>query len=205
MIAPRGVAALNNLPSPTRPGGFPHLLMNRQLKNPPTVLIVNDDQVALDLFKDLLEPEGYKVLEAITPHRALEITATVRMDIIICDVVMPQMNGMELCQRLKKNPLTANTPVLLVSAVLKGEAAMLEGFGAGADDYIEIPFRHEELLVKVARLAERHRVERRYRDIVEQAADIIYTRDMDGRITSINEAGARFFGKASFELIGQPL
>jgi len=179
--------------------------MNRQLKNPPTVLIVNDDRVALDLFRDLLEPEGYKVLEAITPHRALEITATVRTDIIICDVVMPEINGIELCRRLKKDPLTTHTPVLLVSAVLKEEAAMLEGFTAGADDYIEIPFRHEELLVKVARLAERHRVERRYRDIVEQAADIIYTRDMDGRITSINEAGARFFGKAPFELIGQPL
>ena len=48
-------------------------------------------------------------------------------------------------------------------------------------------------------------MERRYREIVEQAADIIYTRDMDGRITSINEAGARFFGRPAFELIGQPL
>jgi PAS domain S-box-containing protein len=179
--------------------------MNRQLKNPPTVLIVNDDRVALDLFRDLLEPEGYKVLEALTPHRALELTAVARMDIIICDVVMPDIDGIELCRRLKKDPRTTHTPVLLVSAVLKEEVAMLEGFAAGADDYIEIPFRHEELLVKVARLAERHRVERRYRDIVEQAADIIYTRDMDGRITSINEAGARFFGKAPFELIGEPL
>src|SRR5882672_703782 len=205
MIAPRCVAALNNLPSPTRPGGFPHLLMNRQLKNPPTVLIVNDDQVALDLFKDLLEPEGYKVFVAQSAQRALEITSAIKTDIIVCDVVMPEMNGMELCRRLKKDPQTSATPVLLVSAVRKEDAALLEGFAAGADDYIEIPFRHEELLVKVARLAERHRVERRYRDIVEQAADIIYTRDMDGRITSINEAGARFFGKASFELIGQPL
>ncbi|MFS8084120.1 MAG: PAS domain S-box protein, partial [Acidobacteriota bacterium] len=179
--------------------------MDRHPKNPPTVLIVNDDQVALDLFKDLLQPEGYKVLEALSAQAALEITATLRTDIIVCDVVMPEMNGMELCRRLKKDPQTANTPVLLVSALLKEEAALLEGFAAGADDYIEIPFRHEELLVKVARLAERHRVEGRYRDIVEQAADIIYTRDMEGRLTSINEAGARFFGKAAFELVGQPL
>src|SRR5713226_7565340 len=173
--------------------------MTKHQENPPTVLIVNDDQKALDLLVDLLEPEGYKVFAAQSAQRALEITAAIRTDIIICDVVMPEMNGMELCRRLKKDPLTANTPVLLVSAVLKEEADLLEGFAAGADDYIEIPFRHEELLVKVARLAERHR------DIVEQAADILYTRDMDGRITSINEAGARFFGKASFELVGQPL
>ena len=179
--------------------------MNSHLKNPPTILIVNDDRVALDLLKDLLQPEGYRVLEALSPRRALEITRVVRTDIIVCDVVMPEMNGIELCRRLKKDPQTANTPVLLVSAILKEEAAMLEGFAAGADDYIEIPFRHEELLVKVARLAERHRVERHYREIVEQAVDIIYTRDVEGRITSINDAGARFFGKASFELIGQPL
>jgi PAS domain S-box-containing protein len=179
--------------------------MNRRLENPPTVLIVNDDQLALDLLRDLLEPEGYKVFAAQSASRALEITSTVKTDIIICDVVMPEMNGMDLCRRLKRDPRTSATPVLLVSAVRKEDAALLEGFAAGADDYIEIPFRHEELLVKVARLAERHRVERRYRDIVEQAADIIYTRDMNGRITSINEAGARFFGRPAYELMGQPL
>jgi PAS domain S-box-containing protein len=179
--------------------------MNRPLENPPRVLIVNDDQVQLDLLTNLLEPEGYKVFAAQSAHRALEITAAVRMDIIVCDVVMPEMNGMELCRRLKKDSHTSTVPVLLVSAIRKEDAALLQGFAAGADDYIEIPFRHEELFVKVARLTERHRVERSYRDIVEQAADIIYTRDMDGRIRSINEAGARFFGRPAFELIGQPL
>ncbi len=71
----------------------------------------------------------------------------------------------------------------------------VEGLTAGADDYLDVPFRNEELLVKVARLAERRRVEKHYREIVEDAADIIYTRDMDGWITSINAAGAKFFGK----------
>ncbi len=179
--------------------------MTKQQENPATVLIVNDDQKALDLFVDLLEPEGYKVFAAQSAQHALEITSAVRTDIIICDVVMPETNGLELCRRLKRDPLTSATPVLLASAVRKEDAAHLEGFAAGADDYIEIPFRHEQLLVKVARLIERHRVERRYRDIVEYAADIIYTRDMDGCITGINEAGARFFGRPAFDLIGQPL
>jgi PAS domain S-box-containing protein len=179
--------------------------MNRLAENPATVLIVNDDQVQLDLLRDLINPEGYKTFLADSARRALEITAVARMDIIVCDVVMPEMNGIELCRRLKQDPHTATIPILLVSAIRKEDAALLEGFAAGADDYIEIPFRHEELLVKVARLAERHRVERRYRDIVEQAADIIYTRDMDGLIRSVNEAGARFFGRPAFELIGQPL
>jgi PAS domain S-box-containing protein len=179
--------------------------MNRFVENPATVLIVNDDQVQLDILRDLLEPEGYRTFLALDARRALEITAAVRMDIIISDVVMPEMNGMELCRSLKRDSHTAGIPILLVSAIRKEDAAMLEGFEAGADEYLEIPFRHEELLIKVARLAERHRVERRYREIVEQAADIIYTRDMDGCIMSINEAGARFFGRPAFELIGQPL
>ncbi len=179
--------------------------MNIIAENPATVLIVNDDQVQLDLLRDLIEPEGYKIFLAGSARRALDISAVARMDIIISDVVMPEMSGLELCRHLKNNPHTAMIPILLVSAIRKEDAAKFEGFAAGADDYIEVPFRHEELIVKVARLIERHRVERRYRDIVEHAADIIYTRDMEGCIRSINEAGAHFFGRPAFELIGQPL
>ncbi len=179
--------------------------MNRYLENPSTVLVVNDDHVALDLLTDMLEQQGYEILSATNAHQALGITSTLRIDLLISDVVMPKMNGIELCRRIKNDPRTSDIPVLLVSALRKEEADLLEGFAAGADEYIEIPFRHEELLVKVARLSERHRAERRYRDIVEHAADIIYTRDMSGRITSINEAGARFFGRPASELIGQPL
>src|SRR5438067_5571470 len=179
--------------------------MNQAAENPATVLIVNDNQVQLDLLRDLLEAEAYKIFVADNAERALEIASAVRLDIVISDVVMPGMNGMELCRRLKRDSRTAPIPVLLISAIRKEDAALLEGFAAGADDYLEIPFRHEELLVKVARLIERHRVERRYRDIVEQAADIIYTRDTNGTLRTINDAGARFFGKPAFELVGQPL
>ena len=170
--------------------------MNQAAENPATVLIVNDNQIQLDLLRDLLEAEAYKIFVADNAERALEIASAVRLDIVISDVVMPGMNGMELCRRLKRDSRTAPIPVLLISAIRKEDAALLEGFAAGADDYLEIPFRHEELLVKV---------ERRYRDIVEQAADIIYTRDINGTIRTINDAGARFFGKPAFELVGQPL
>ncbi len=128
-------------------------------ENCPTILVVKDDQPVLELLVDLLEPEGYQVFSATTAKRALELTATVRADLILCDVVMPEMNGLELCHRLKSDPQTASIPVMMVSAVRKEEAARLEGYTAGADDYIEIPFRHEELLIKVARLIERQRAQ----------------------------------------------
>ena len=115
-------------------------------------------------------------------------------DIVISDVVMPVMDGIELCRQLKRDARTADIPVLLISGIRKSDEDSLDGLVAGAADYLELPFRHEELLAKVARLTERHRVEKHYKQIVEQAADIIYTRDMQGLVTSINEAGTRFFG-----------
>ncbi len=171
----------------------------------PTVLVVNDEAKVLELLTVILEQEGYKVLTTQSAPEALEIAASVEPDIVISDVVMPEMDGLELCRRLKQDAHTAYVPVLLASALRTGKRSSLNALTAGADDYLEMPFRRQELLVKVARLTERHRIERRYREIVEQAADIIYTRDMEGRITSINEAGARFFGRPVSELVGASL
>ncbi|OLE55951.1 MAG: hypothetical protein AUG51_00775 [Acidobacteria bacterium 13_1_20CM_3_53_8] len=168
----------------------------------PIVLAVNDDQRVLELLVVLLEQEGYHVVSADDGQRALELAVEVEPDIIISDVVMPQMDGLEFCRLLKQDARTAHVPVLLVSAVRTSEIDNLHGLVAGADDYLEIPFRRQELSVKVARLTERHRVERHYREIVEQAPDIIFSRDMQGHITSMNEAGACFFGRPASELIG---
>src|ERR1044071_6313527 len=123
-------------------------------ENPPIIVVVKDDEQVLQLIVDLLEPQGYKIFAVDSARRALEVTQTVRTDLILSDIVMPEMNGLELCQRLKANPETSAIPVMLVSAVRKEDAARLEGYTAGADDYLEIPFRTEELLIKVARLVE---------------------------------------------------
>jgi PAS domain S-box-containing protein len=171
----------------------------------PIVLAVNDEPKVLELLTVLLEHEGYRVVSASDGQRALELARSLEPDIVVSDVVMPEMDGLEFCRRLKQDPRTAGVPVLLASAVRTGKRNSLHALTAGADDYLEMPFRRQELLVKVARLTERHRVERHYREIVEQAADIIYTRDMEGRITSINEAGARFFGRPVAELVGAHL
>lgn len=171
----------------------------------PTVLAVNDTRDVLELFTVLLEREGYRVVTAENGRRALELALSIEPDIVISDVVMPEMDGLEFCRRMKQSPRSAAIPVLLVSALRTADEDTLRGLVAGADDYLELPFHRQELMVKVARLTERHRVERHYRDIVEQAADIIYTRDMDGFLTSINEAGARFFGRSADTITGAPL
>jgi len=169
------------------------------------VLIVDDDQKVRDLLIELLQQEGYEVVSATDGRRAIELMRSFAPDIVISDVVMPGMDGIELCRRLKQDPRTADVPVLLVSGIRKSDEDSLEGLVAGAADYLELPFRHEELLAKVARLTERHRVEKHYKQIVEQAADIIYTRDMHGIITSINGAGIRFFGQSAANIVGAHL
>lgn len=169
------------------------------------VLIVDDDRRILELLVELLELEGYEIASASDGAEALELAQSFDPDVVVSDVVMPVVGGLELCRRLKEDPRTAYVPVLLISGIRKSNDAGIEGLYAGADDYLDLPFRNEELLVKVARLVERHRIERHYREIVEQAADIIYTRDMDGYITSINAAGARFFGCSPLEMRGRHL
>jgi len=169
------------------------------------VLIVDDDLKIRDLLVDLLRLEGYDVSTAPDGAEAIDLALSFDPDIVVSDVVMPVVGGLELCRRLKEDPRTAYVPVLLISGLITSDDAGIEGLHAGADDYIDLPFRNEELLVKVARLVERHRIQKHYREIVEQAADIIYTRDMDGYITSINDAGARFYGRTAVEMAGKHL
>src|SRR6185295_9395340 len=183
--------------------------MHAPSSNPPIVLIVKDDQDVLELLVDLLEPEGYKIFAAQSARRALEITATVRADIILCDVVMPEMNGLELCQHLKADPKTCDIPIMLVSAVKKEDVARLEGFAAGADEYLEIPFRTEELLIKVARLIERHRAERalqkseeEYRLLFKANPCSMFVCDAESlQFLAVNDAAINHYGYSRDEFL----
>ena len=169
------------------------------------VMIVNDDQKVLALLSELLEYEGYEIASASNGGSALALATSFSPDVVISDVVMPVLDGIELCRRLKSDPRTSSIPVLLISGLRNDPEDTMQGLTAGADDYLAVPFRNEEFLVKIARLAERRRVEKHYREIVEQAADIIYTRNIEGYVTSINTAGARFFGKPAAEIVGRHL
>ena len=169
------------------------------------VLIVDDDQKVRALLAEIVANAGYDVRCAEDGGAGLQILESFEPDVVISDVVMPVLDGIGLCRQIKQHVRTADIPVILISGLRDALEDTVEGLSAGADDYLNIPFRNEELLVKVARLAERRRVEKHYREIVEDAADIIYTRNMDGWITSINAAGARFFGRRSEDIVGAHL
>jgi DNA-binding response OmpR family regulator len=122
--------------------------MTRDYSEQRRVLIADDDLKVLDLLVELLEAEGYEVSSATDGRSALEKISTFAPDLVISDVVMPVLDGIELCRALKRDAKYSGVPVLLISGIRKSDDDNLEGLVAGADDYLDLPFRNEELLVK---------------------------------------------------------
>ena len=150
----------------------------------------------------LLRKAGYSVFTASDGLEAFEVAKRKRPDIVISDVSMPRLSGIEFCQLMREDTELRLTPILLASAHRRDTESVVQGLRSGADDYLEVPFDSTRLIAKVSRLLERSKVEANYRDLVEEASDIIFTHDLEGRLTSINAAGAHFLGLAQGELIG---
>jgi PAS domain S-box-containing protein len=167
-----------------------------------SVLIVNDEPDQLTLMGNLLHKAGYSVLTAEDGLEGLTLAKRERPDLVISDVSMPRMNGLEFCREIRADSDLKTIPILLVSAREKDTQSVVAGLRAGADDYLEIPFDAARLVAKVSRLLERSRLEASYRDLVEQASDLIFTQDLSGKLTSINLAGQNFLGRKPEEILG---
>lgn len=167
-----------------------------------SVLIVNDEPDQLQLMRGLLSKAGYSVLTADDGREGFAIAKRELPDLVISDVSMPVMNGLEFCRHLRGDTELKTVPILLVSALQKDTDDVVAGLRAGADDYLEVPFDSTRLIAKVSRLIERSRLEASYRDLVEQASDVIFTQDLSGRLTSVNLAGEKFLGRKQDEIIG---
>jgi two-component system alkaline phosphatase synthesis response regulator PhoP len=116
--------------------------------------VVDDEQDILELIRHSLAKEGFEVHVAANGAQAIEQARKVKPEIIIMDVMMPVMDGMEACRQLKDNPDTKNIPVIFLTARSE-EFAELAGFEAGADDYIAKPVRNRVLLSRVKAILRR--------------------------------------------------
>lgn len=112
------------------------------------VLVVEDDENGRDLLGQILDDVGYRVVLADSGPRALEIVATTVPDIAVVDIMMPGMDGRDLCRALRRNPATEAVPVLLLSAI-DSLAEKLKAFDAGGNDFVCKPFDEPELLKKL--------------------------------------------------------
>lgn len=108
------------------------------------VLVVDDELLNRELLRDLLEAKGHSVTEAGSGREALALAAHVMPHVVLLDVMMPEMDGFEVCRQLKANPATAIIPVLMVTA-LNGRPDRLKGIEAGASDFLSKPVDSREV------------------------------------------------------------
>ena len=130
-----------------------------------TVLAVDDQPTNLRLLDAVLTPRGHRVLTAVSGAEALALLETEDIDIVLLDILMPEMDGYEVCRRIRSTPATEFLPVVMITA--SGSEQRLAALEAGADDFVTKPFDKSELLARVASLA---RI-KRYHDTIRRQAD----------------------------------
>jgi len=120
------------------------------------IMVVEDDLDEAELLKMILESEGYEALCALNGKDALEKLESARPDLIILDIMMPEMDGFAFCSRFRSSPENKDTPIILMTAVaqhIQDSRYPLDGvMRAEAEEYLEKPIEPEELLKTVARL-----------------------------------------------------
>ena len=112
------------------------------------VLMVDDNPTNLQVLQATLEGRGYRLLAARDGASALAVTAKAQPDLILLDIMMPEMDGYEVCRRLKADPLTFEIPIIFLSALTQTEDKV-KGLELGAVDYITKPFQPEEVIARV--------------------------------------------------------
>ena len=148
------------------------------------IFAVDDDPDVLDVLKQLLEIYGYDVTLFCSAPAALKALTRDQPDLILLDINMPQMSGLELCQQLKQDPALADIPVIFLSG-LNATEDKLRGFKAGGVDYISKPFQSEEVQARVSthlklsllrhKLAYQQLVEKKVREVSAAQQATIFT------------------------------
>ncbi len=136
--------------------------MEVQSSSDTTILVVDDDLENLKLLLDFLGRTGYKILISQSGKRALRQAALVRPDLILLDVMMPDMDGFETCRQLKENVLTRHIPVIFTTA-LTDVKSKVKGFEVGGEDYVTKPFHIAEVLARVKMHISRRQLEQTLR------------------------------------------
>ncbi len=116
-----------------------------------TVLIVDDEPSLIVALQFLLEENGFETRVAFSGEEALESIAAHRPDLVLLDIMLPAVDGFEVCRRIRENPETRDIRIVLLSA-LGGQAHITRGMDLGADAYITKPFSNAELLSRIREL-----------------------------------------------------
>src|SRR5512139_4304846 len=137
-----------------------------------TIMVVDDEKRLVSLVESYLTQEGYRVVSAYNGREALNVARREKPDLIVLDVMMPEMDGYEF---MRKHRAENNTPIILLTARVDDEEKVI-GLEIGADDYITKPFRPRELVARVRAVLRRAGKDEPAGNLL-QAADIVLDRD----------------------------
>jgi len=145
-----------------------------------TILAVDDQPANLRLLDAVLSPRGYRVIRATSGEQALELLPSSDVDLVLLDIVMPGIDGYEVCRRIRSAPETAFLPVVMITA--SGHQEKARAIEAGADDFVSKPFDQSELLARVASLA---RIKRYHDTVTKQAAELAqWNAELEARVNT---------------------
>ncbi len=119
-----------------------------------TLLLVEDDPDLLEVLRLTFDREGFKLLLARDGEEALDLAQRMAPDLIVLDLMLPKIDGVEVCRRLREHPSFKRTPILMLTAKSE-ESDVVLGLGVGADDYVTKPARPRELVARVRSLLRR--------------------------------------------------
>ena len=142
------------------------------------VLVVDDQPQNIRLLEAILTPRGYDVHPASSGEEALAAVEQSDVDLVLLDIVMPGMDGYEVCRAIRERPATAYLPVVMVTA--SGDEQKIKALEAGADDFLTKPINQSELLARVASLA---RI-KRYQDTIKRQSDELsaWNQELEARV-----------------------
>ena len=123
-------------------------LINYEVSTVAKILIVGDEDNIRMLLRFNLEKAGYEVLEADNGQKALELVKSNKLDLILLDLMLPVIDGLEVCKQIKAHPETAHLPIIMLTAK-SDEIDKVIGLELGADDYLSKPFSPRELLARI--------------------------------------------------------
>ena len=138
------------------------------VRTPPQILIADDNPENLDIFQTRLAVQGYEILTATDGEQALAIAREKQPDLILLDVMMPKMDGIEVCRRLKADPSFPFVPIIMITAKA-GSQDVVAGLEAGADEYLTKPVDHTALVARVKSVL---RIKALHDSVQEQAAQL---------------------------------
>lgn len=163
------------------------------MKSAPKILVVDDNPKNVKLMTDLLSVEGYQLVTAPNGAEALEKVKAEKPDLVLLDVVMPEMNGFEVCRQIRDSDATRLLPVVMVTAYPEEER--IKGIEAGADEFITKPINQAELFARVRSLI---RIKELHEMTIAQAAELAeLNRILEGRVVDLK----RFFSPQVADLI----